>query len=145
MVAEVQAQADAAALLAVRPAVLQAQDEALVAVRRRLWLPASIQALRLAVAELPPLRLSPRGSWSSRLTEWQLCLRLLPRLLPQQRRPPELPQRVAAVAAEPVAVRQPRAAVAVEQAAAVALRLPLYRFPELDRSLPERLWSHGIR
>ena len=92
----VAAEADAAVL----PAVLQAQDVALLAARR-LSPPAWTQALRLAVVELPPLRLSPHGFWSSRLTAQRPCLRRLLPLLPQRRRPAELPRRLAAgVAAE---------------------------------------------
>lgn len=117
-----------------------------VALARRLWLPASIQA-RQAVAdlraELPPPRRSPRGSWSSRSTGRRHFPRLLPRLSPHLRQP-EFPALLpAAVGEEQVVEQRPLAAAAVEQAAGVVPHL--CRFPGLDRSSPERLWSRGTR
>lgn len=117
-----------------------------------LRLPASIPVLQVAVQaadavleRLQRRRRFPRGSWFTLLMRRQPCLRLLRRLRPQRQRPAELPRQVAeAVAEQAVELLLPVEAVE-EQAAAVALRLPLCRFPELDRNSPERRWSRGTR
>jgi hypothetical protein len=118
----------------------------------RPWPLVSIRALQRQVvadvaaelqAALPRPHRSRRASWFLRLTGRRPSrLRRLPRRLLQRQRLVARPgeeraaQQLAVAAAERVA-----AAAVEEQAAAVAPRL--CRFPELDRSSPEHLWSHG--